>query len=77
MKKYTHNVFVPWSVFKPLTLDDGTLNDDNPLMWCVGNFGPAQSKSRWKYEMNSEDELEMTFLFTDDKDATHFILRWL
>jgi hypothetical protein len=77
VKKYQYHVNVPWRVFKPLLNLDGTVGDINPLYWCSEQFGPANAKSRWKYKMNSDDELEMDFWFTNDKDASYFILKWL
>lgn len=77
MKKYQYHVNVPWRVFKPLITSDGTLGDINPWDWSLVQFGLEHSKSRWKSQINSDDEIEMDFWFTDSKDAAFFILRWL
>ena len=75
-KKYKFSVLLPWSSLKLLVNEDGVINEPNcPLYWCKEQWGMPHKNYRYKF--NSDDELEITFEFTEEKDASLFTLRWL
>lgn len=79
MKKYKHIVLLSWDYWKHYMGPDGSIRDkNNPIDWCVDNFGPGRKKSRWYFEYRdvSDDGFETTFKFTNEKDYIHFMLRW-